>query len=29
MLQGALYAAEKLSHAIWISHTINLVVIGK
>lgn len=28
MLQSALYAAERISHAIWISHAINLVVIG-
>jgi hypothetical protein len=28
MLQSAVYAAERMSHAIWISHAINLVVIG-
>ena len=29
MLQSALYAAERMSHAIWISHTVNLVIIGE
>jgi Fungal protein kinase len=29
VLQSALYAAERMSHAIWISHAINLVVIGE
>jgi hypothetical protein len=29
MLQSALYAAERMSHAIWVSHTINLVIIGE
>jgi hypothetical protein len=29
MLQSALYAAERMSHAIWISHAINLVIIGE
>jgi exonuclease I len=29
MAQSALYAAERMSNAIWISHTINLVIIGK
>jgi hypothetical protein len=29
MLQSALYAAERMSHAIWITHAINLVVIGE
>jgi hypothetical protein len=29
MLQSALYAVEWMSHAIWISHTINLVIIGE
>jgi hypothetical protein len=29
MLQSALYAAEWMSHAIWISHTVNLVIIGE
>ena len=29
MVHSALYAAERLSHAIWISHAINLVIIGK
>ena len=28
-VQSALYAAERQSHAIWISHTINLVVISE
>ena len=27
-LQSALYAAERLSHGIWVNHAINLVVIG-
>jgi hypothetical protein len=29
MLQSALYAAEMMSHAIWISHAIKLVIIGE
>jgi len=29
MLQSALYAAERMSHAVWIAHTINLVIIGE
>jgi hypothetical protein len=29
MVQSALYAAERLSHAIWISHAINLVIVGE
>ena len=28
-IQSGLYAAEKLSHAFWISHVITLVVIGQ
>ena len=29
MVQSALYAAERMSHGIWISHAINLVVVGE
>jgi hypothetical protein len=29
MVQSALYATERLCHAFWISHAINLVIIGK
>jgi hypothetical protein len=29
MVQSALYAAERMSDAIWISHAINLVIIGE
>ncbi|KAF8465154.1 hypothetical protein DFH94DRAFT_639862 [Russula ochroleuca] len=29
MVQSALYAAERLSHAIWISHAINLVIVDE
>jgi hypothetical protein len=29
MNQSALYAAERMSDAIWISHAINLVIIGE
>jgi hypothetical protein len=29
LLQSALYAAERMSHAIWISHVIGLVVKGE
>ena len=29
MAQSALYAAERMSHAFWISHAINLVIIGE
>jgi hypothetical protein len=28
-IQSGLYAAEKLSHAFWISHVITLIVIGQ
>jgi hypothetical protein len=28
-IQSGLYAAERLSHALWISHAINLVVISQ
>ena len=29
IVQNALYAAKRMSHAIWISHTINLVIVGE
>jgi len=29
MLQSTLYAAERMSSAIWISHAINLVVVSE
>jgi hypothetical protein len=29
MVSSALYAAERLSNAVWISHAINLVIIGE
>jgi hypothetical protein len=29
LIQSALYAAERLSHAVYISHTINLVIISE
>lgn len=29
MLQSALYAADRMSHGFWISHAINLVIIGQ
>ena len=29
MVQSARYAAERLSHGIWISHAINLVIVGE
>jgi hypothetical protein len=29
IVQSALYAAKRISHAIWISHAINLVIVGE